>query len=527
MKEHRLMKRFLILLFFILLAAAWSAAAGEVAVSFSPENPRVGDYVDVTVVPDRENPQDVTYALTCGEEKVFSGKPVQHYTVSFRPRAEGIYTLSVTVRYGKDDSETAEIPVKVSGTAPAQEGSEVLYSQKDGWWYKKKYSSKRDLQKAGCAIFALSHALQRMGITDESVNPEKLARTYSYYYVEGRGTYNEGLVTKAAQDYDFLTQKALLQSEKEIADSLRRGDFLSFSIVDGHIEQADGISEDGTKVHIVDSAAGAVFERIKTSGAVFIQNEDGSFAEVASPEEMPGLRWFFESQEYGGMTYWMDIGYCAKRGMRVLRQQWLKADPGDGLRGVTVEYAGALITKVKRDKETWRLPTRDLRITGVEPGCVQVALVTAKNGTLLKDGNGKQISGKKRISRNTMVLLLDSGGGDLLYAWWDNAFGYVSAKDVTVLPAASEDFLTGIIAQNGNTSGGSQVTVHLNPNAKSTGLAMWKTGTPVAVVEKQDSFYLLEAKGMRGWVHEKYVILDQQDDTEGSQENGQKVDEGE
>ena len=519
------MKRFLALLCLILLAAACSAALGELAVSFSPENPRMGDYVDVTVVPGRENPQDVTYSLLCGGESVFAGKPVQHYAVSFRPRKEGVYTLRVAVRYGKDDIETVEVSVPVSGTAPAREGPEVVYSQKDGWWYKKKYSSRRDLQKAGCAIFALSHALQRMGIADESVVPDKLAKTYSYYYVEGRGTYNEGLVTKAAADYDFLTQKALLQSGKEIADSLARGDFLSFSIVDGHIALADGISEDGTKVHIVDSAAGAVFERIRTPGAVFVRNEDGSFTAVNAPEELPGLRWFFETQEYGGMTYWMDIGYCAKRGMRVLRRQWLKADPGDGLRGVTVEYAGALISKVKRDKESWRLPTRDLQITGVEPGAVEVAMVTAKNGTFLKDGNGKQISGKKRIPRNTMVLLLDSRG-DLLWAWWDNAFGYLSAKDVTVLPAAGGDFLTGVIAQNGNTSGGSQVTVHLNPAAKSTGLAMWKTGTPVAVVEKQDHFFLLEAKGMRGWVHEKYVMLDQQEETEGSQEYGQKIDEG-
>ena len=86
------------------------------------------------------------------------------------------------------------------------------------------------------------------------------------------------------------------------------------------------------------------------------------------------------------------------------------------------------------------------------------------------------------------------------------------------------------IAQNGNTSGGSQVTVHLNPDKKSTGLFLWKTGTPVAVVEKQDSYVLVEGKGCRGWVHEKYLLLDEQEtsenNTEGSQENGQKIDEG-
>ncbi len=114
------------------------------------------------------------------------------------------------------------------------------------------------------------------------------------------------------------------------------------------------------------------------------------------------------------------------------------------------------------------------------------------------------------------MVLLVSAGEDKLYTWWDGIFGYISLKDVTLLPAASGDFLTGVIAQNGYTTGGSQVTVHLNPDAKSTGLAMWKTGTPVAIVEKQGSYYLMEAKGMRGWVHEKYVILDQAEEADPS-----------
>ena len=129
-----------------------------------------------------------------------------------------------------------------------------------------------------------------------------------------------------------------------------------------------------------------------------------------------------------------------------------------------------------------------------------------------------------------MVILL-SCDGDSIYAWWDDAYGYLNPEDVTILPASEASFSTGLIAQNGNTTGGSQVTVHLNPDNKSTGLAIWKTGTPVAVVEKQGSYCLVEAKGLRGWVHEKYILLDQQEetnqnDTEGSLEDGQKIDEG-
>ena len=526
------MKRFWAVLCFLLLLTAVSAALGEASVTVEPECPRVGDYVEVTVTPDRENPDSVSYALFYGPdlEKVFSGKGVQRTSAWCRLRKEGVYTLQVTVACGKE-KETVPVEIHVSGEAPAQEGADVIYSQKDGWWKKKKYSS-TELQTSGCAIFTMSHALQRMGYTGEDVTPEELAKHYVFYR-SGEGTWNEGLVNKCGEVYDFLSQKELLTSTKEITAALRRGDYFSFSIADRHIALADGISEDGTKVHIVDSAPGATFERIRNKEAIFVLREDGSFTQASVPEDLPGIRWFFETQEYGGAEYWMDIEYCALRGMRLIRRPWLKADLGEGPKGVSVEYAGALVTKVTRDGKSVRIPTRDLVLSGKDNALPQVALVTAKNGTFLLDGNGKRLKNRNnenyKIRRMEMVLMLD-GSEESVYVCWDNVFGYLDAKDVTVLTASAENFRTGVISQNGNTSGGSQVTVHLNPDKKSTGIFLWKTGTPVAVVEKQDSYCLVEAKGCRGWVHEKYILLDEQEtsenNTEGSQENGQEIDKG-
>ena len=528
------MKRIAAVLCFLLLLAAGSFALGEMSVVLDPADPRVGDYVEVTVTPGRENPQEVSYMLLYGEDKVFSGKGVQVYHTFFRPRKEGTYTLRVTVTFGKKDKETVDIEVPVSGEAPAQEGADVIYSQKDGWWKKKKYST-TELQTSGCAIFTMSHLLQRMGYTGEDVTPEQLAKHYVFYR-EGEGTWNEGLVNKCGEVYDYLTQKDLLTSTKEITAALQRGDYFSFSIADRHIALADGISEDGTKVHIVDSAPGATFERIRRKDAIFVRNEDGSFTQAESPEDLPGMRWFFETQEYGGAEYWMDIEYCATRGMRLIRFPWLKADLGEGLKGVDVEYAGALITKVTRDGQSVRLPTRDLLVSGKGTSAVpQVALVTAKKGTYLLGGDGKRLKNRKgenyKIRRNEMVLLIDNSE-DSLYVWWNEVYGYLSAEDVTVLPAAEGNFRTGILVMNGNKTGGHQVTARLNPDKNSTGLFQWKTGTPVAVAEQQDSWFLVEAKGCRGWVHEKYILLDEQEtseenNTEGSQENGQKIDEGE
>ena len=58
-------------------------------------------------------------------------------------------------------------------------------------------------------------------------------------------------------------------------------------------------------------------------------------------------------------------------------------------------------------------------------------------------------------------------------------------------------------------------------------MVQWETGTPVAVVEKQNGYWLLEGNGQRGWVHEKYIIPDQENTSEGEEENGQEINEGE
>ena len=509
----------------ILLVLSGASALADAKLSFTPEAPRAGDYVDITVIPEREGVQDVIYELTAPDgfsarsdqaedkkkDKTF--KDILHLNASFRPRQETEYTLTVTLIYGKKDTETVSTVIPVSGAAPAQEAPDVVYSQKDGWWADKVYSAKhhRSVQKSGCALFALSHALQRMGASGEAVRPDKLAEAYSRFYINERGTDNEGLTRQAAEDYHFVTQADLIESEREIADSLRRGDLLSFMIVTGHIAMADGISEDGTKVHVVDSATGATFERKdrwKTKGSVYYQKEDGSFEEVSTPEELPGNRWFLETAEYGGMAYWLDLSYCAHQGMRLIRQPWLTAKTADGEQAVTPEYAGALITKVNLTPEGVRLPSRDLAWTTEGADGPKIAAVTAKKGTNLLDGNGKALKryGNK-LPAGTMMIVLKAGD-DLCYVFWKDVFCYVSREAVDLLPVKQDAFSTGLVSANGKTAGTAKVSVRSSTNPKSTEVAQWTIGTPVAVISKAGDYLQVEGKGRRGWINQKYFTPD-------------------
>jgi len=521
---------FLLALLLALLCCA--SASAEVAISFTPENPRLGDYIDVTVTPGREGAQGVRYKLTTPEGTVCDEKDAtEHYTASFRPREEAEYTLTATVVYGKKDEESASVTIPVSGVAPVQQGTDVVYSQKDGWWHSVIYRPKKPvetLEKGGCAIFSLSHILQRLGFSGEDVLPENLCVKNSRFYIPGRGTDNPGLILQASKDYGFTTQDDLIETEKGVADCLKRGDLLTFMIVTGHIAMADGISKDGQYVHVVDSATGATFERKdrwKTKGHIFYQKEDGSFTEAMSADELPGIRWFFETEDYCGMAYWMDLHYCAHQGMRLVRRDWLQLETEGGLESVGLDYSGAMVTKVIRGQEdaseSLRVPTKDLRWNTTGADSPKVAMVSNKKGANLVDGDGKNLERySKKLTPGTLLTVLDAGE-DLCYVFWRDTFCYIATKNVDLLPVHDGSFSSGIVSMNGKTSGTAKVTVRAGTNKKSVKVTEWTIGTPIAIAGKDGSYYLAEGKGRRGWIHEQYVTL------EGADTDGQTVDQGE
>ena len=100
-------KAFLSLAVLLLCLLGASAATAEARITFTPEKPRKGDYVDVTVTPEREGVQDVVWQLSTPEgainirDKNKKKDSRIHLTGTFRPREETEYTLTVTLVYGK------------------------------------------------------------------------------------------------------------------------------------------------------------------------------------------------------------------------------------------------------------------------------------------------------------------------------------------------------------------------------------------------------------------------------------------
>lgn len=283
---------------------------GEMEVTLSADTLAVGEVLDI--VTSAWTRSGVQYSLS-GPVNVQTA-PGAHFTASWRPQTAGEYTLTVTVtdENGLRQSRQRQITVTPSGMA----APEAVYSQKDGWWLDKPYRNST-LDKSGCAIFTLSHALARMGHTGDSLLPENLAKTFSLCLTPD-GTNNERLIREAAAAFGFKTQGALITDMKQLKKMFGQGDMFSFSIARGHIALAVGLSEDGSMVRVVDSAPFATFERI-VNDSLYYQTRGGGFRAATRMEDIPGARWYLDTDDYGGLEYWLRLSYVARRGARLIR----------------------------------------------------------------------------------------------------------------------------------------------------------------------------------------------------------------
>ena len=484
------------------------AAGAEVTVSAAPSGAAVGEIVDFSVKAGEEA-QTVTYLLQKDGSNVFSGKEDSHFSASFRPRKEGEYVLTAEVSYADGRKESGQAAVHVSGTAEEAQGTERVYSQKDGWWKDKKYG-KSELDNAGCAIFTLSHALQRMGWTGEDIEPENLALTYKNCYTQN-GTAVARLVYNASQEYGYTTKSALLKEKAGLREGLKNGDYYSFAIVLGHIALMTGVDEKAGKVRVVDSAPSATFERIKKGKIYYLQ--DGEYLEAKDPGEIPGARYYFETGYFGGLEYYMDLDYCVRRGGRLIRPAWLYYLGPEGKTGASPVSLTSGESEISINGKKQIVPTRD-RSWG-EDGKARLAVVTQKKTVRLLNSGGKRIATIPACA--VMPVLREEE--EQVYVIWQDQRGYVQRTNVEVTEPLAGEILHGTISVNGNTSGRATVKLRFGPSEKERVAASWKTGTPVFPIRKEENFWLVEGKGQRLWVQADYLTVEEQD--------GQEIDQGE
>lgn len=249
-------------------------------------------------------------------KKVMKESPLDSRIFSYRPREAGTYQIEVIVTEPGGGTIGCERRFTVTSQQFDQpDDGFTLYSQKDGWWLDKKYS-RSNLDQSGCALFTLSHALELIGKSSPESEPAVLGRDYAAYLAES-GTVTANLLAAAGRNFGFTTSKDKIHDQGQIARHFDDGAVFSFAIVNGHIALAAGLSEDGTKVRVIDSAPSATMERIENA-QMYLQDEDGSWMVIESLWDVPGARYYPETDQFSGMEYYLDLSYVAGRGVRLI-----------------------------------------------------------------------------------------------------------------------------------------------------------------------------------------------------------------
>lgn len=426
---------------FLLLLMCVFPALGEISVSFTPAAPRVGDYVDITVDPGEEEVRGVLFRLYEKGKLLFAGRdPVKRLTASFRPRKEGTFELEVTVIRRGNRRETAAVTVSVAGTAPEQQGATFVYSQTDGWWKQPLYEASytHTLESSGCAVFMLSEALQRMGLGGSEALPESLAGEYGKYYTEGTGARTEAMITQAGLHFGFETVHLPVKNADEILSFLRRGDLFCLGPVPRHVVLADRADAESRKVHVIDSWPEATFNKLGGTPA-WIPDEDGTWQKIRSADEIPGIRWFFESGRFGGAEYWLDLDFCALRGMRLIRRPWLTLKEEGGKTFVTPEAFGTAESTVTVNGESRNVPTACLSWFCEGADGPMLAVVTREQGAAYTERNGDAVRKRKPLPSGSAACALWVEE-DRVYVWWRGTYGYLRREDVELTaPQAGAD----------------------------------------------------------------------------------------
>ena len=477
---------------------------GEASIQASGDHFTVGDVVDLEVAGVKD--ASCVYTVWLDGQQVFNGKePDQHLRVSYRPREAGEYEIRAQVvsKGGEEQTLSAAFTVEDGETAP-----EEVYSQRDGWWKDKSYR-KSNLDAAGCAIFTLAHALQRMGIEDEAATPEALGINHALCLVEN-GTSNVRLIREASEEFVFQTQAELLENKNEIIREFRDGAMFSFSIVLGHIALASGLSDDAKKVEIVDSAPGVTLERLK-KGSMYYLDENGKYVKIQDLADVPGARYYLESKQWGGLRYYMDLSYVAGRGVRLIKPYWLMLNEDGESIPVELETFGTVQSEITDNKKSRVVSTSDLtwRKTTQVP---MAAYISGTKAVPMTDSMGKKI---RNIPGRTVLPVIGMTEDKVQIRYEDEA-GYVALKSVEVIDLSTVSGKPGVLSLKGSTSGRAEIRVRLKPGGKL--MDNIATGTPVTVLSEGDDAYEIEVGGRRGYVQKEYVTLTEEQSEETEEE---------
>ena len=205
-------------------------------------------------------------------------------------------------------------------------------------------------------------------------------------------------------------------------------------------------------------------EQTELRGGRRRNGEDGTWQTVRTADEIPGVRWFFETSHSGGAGYWLDLDACAARGLRLIRR------PCDGA------------------------------------DSPQLAVVTQERGAVLTQRNGDRFDFRPVPWGHVLCAL--RADEERVYVFCHGTFCYVKRSDVDLISVPDQEYPSAFVTAEGKRPG-AVVRSYREADGTAAAAAEWPVGTTVVILDRADGFCFAEGLGRRGWIPEPVPVLRQ------------------
>ena len=176
---------------------------------------------------------------------------------------------------------------------------------------------------------------------------------------------------------------------------------------------------------------------------------------------------------------------------------------------VPLELLGSTTSKVTYNGATTEVATADLVFSTDVPEDKRIAVVYAPNTgkASLRAKASSSADVLKKCKAGTIVSVLEYGK-KFCKINYNGSVGYILTSCLQFISPDEQSVGTGVLTYKGKATGRTTINVRNDADGDSAKITEWKTGTSVQVYGEKDGWYEIEANGMRGYVMEKFLTME-------------------
>lgn len=178
---------------------------------------------------------------------------------------------------------------------------------------------------------------------------------------------------------------------------------------------------------------------------------------------------------------------------------------------VTVEQLGSTTSKVRYNGTTTEVNTADLVFSSDVPEGKRIAVVYAPNTgkASLRAKASSSADVLKKCKAGTIVSVLEYGK-KFCKINYNGSVGYILTSCLQFISPDEQPVGTGVLTYKGKATGRTTINVRNDADGDSAKITEWRTGTEVLVFGKEGKWYEVEANGMRGFVKEEFLTMNEE-----------------